>query len=59
MARFWTQHLLNRVFGEFFEPPEAATPVAQARKSTNLRIFQFFEPPEAAAPVTKAWESQI
>ena len=58
MARILTPNLLNHVFRRFFEPPEAASPVAQAWKSTHMCIFQFVEPPEAASPVTQAWESQ-
>ena len=59
MARILTHNLLNHVFLRFVEPPEAATKVAQASKSTNTCIFHIFEPPEAATKVAQAWESQI
>ena len=41
-------------FSGFFDPPEAATKVAQASKSTNARIFNIFEPPQAATKVAQA-----
>ena len=41
-------------FSGFFDPPEAATKVAQASNPTNARIFHIFEPPEAATKVAQA-----
>ena len=48
------QKINTAPFSGFVDPPEAATKVAQASKSTNVRIFYIFEPPEAATKVAQA-----
>ena len=54
IATSYGQKMNMTSFWGFFDPPEAAAPVAQASKSTNAFIFHIFEPPEAATKVAQA-----